>query len=79
MLIDSGRGSTTQDMWAGLARMPRFVETTDVDNWLDTIATGTAVGTTAEATAHHHIRPGVTLPAAQGRPAHPRAAGVVAR
>jgi DNA-binding transcriptional LysR family regulator len=60
VLIDSGRGSTTQDMWAGLARMPRFVETTDVDNWLDTIATGTAVGTTAEATAHHHIRPGVT-------------------
>jgi len=47
-------------MWSGMARSPRFVETADVDNWLDTIATGTAVGTTAEATAHHLIRPGVT-------------------
>ena len=39
---------------------PQFIESTDVDSWLDAIAAGRGVGTTADATAHHHQRPGVT-------------------
>lgn len=35
---------------------PRTIETFDVDVWLDAIAAGRGVGTTAEATAHHHGR-----------------------
>ena len=60
VLIDPRVGTTTSELWSGATRRPTFAETTDVDNWLDVIATGRAVGTTAEATAHHHLRPGVT-------------------
>lgn len=60
VLIDSRTGSTTGGMWAGLPSRPTFVESGDVDQWLDAIAAGKAVGSTAEATAHHHVRPGVT-------------------
>ncbi|KAB7741902.1 LysR family transcriptional regulator [Nostocoides sp. F2B08] len=60
VLIDSRTGSTTGEMWADLPTRPTFVESGDVDQWLDSIAAGKAVGTTAEATAHHHVRPGVT-------------------
>ena len=38
---------------------PQFVETTDVDFWLDVIAAGRGAGVTAEATTHHRPRPGV--------------------
>jgi DNA-binding transcriptional LysR family regulator len=60
ILIDPRTGSTTGEMWAGLPTRPTFVESGDVDQWLDSIAAGKAIGTTAEATAHHHVRPGVT-------------------
>ncbi|MGA8046208.1 MAG: LysR family transcriptional regulator [Dermatophilaceae bacterium] len=60
ILIDSRTGSTTGEMWAGLPARPTFVESSDVDQWLDAIAAGKAVGTTAEATGHHHVRPGVS-------------------
>lgn len=60
VLIDSRTGSTTGEMWAGLPSRPTFVESGDVDQWLDAIAAGKAVGSTAEATAHHHVRHGVT-------------------
>jgi DNA-binding transcriptional LysR family regulator len=60
VLIDLRTGSTTGELWAGAGHMPRFIESTDVDDWLDAIAAGRGVGTTAAATAVHHPRPGVS-------------------
>lgn len=60
VLIDTRTGSTTGEMWAGLERQPRFLESTTVEHWLDRIEAGAAVGTTSEATAHHHARQGIT-------------------
>jgi DNA-binding transcriptional LysR family regulator len=60
VIIDPRVGTTSSQLWHGADHPPRFVESTDVDGWLDAIAAGRGVGTTAEATAHHHPRPGVT-------------------
>ncbi|MET0716479.1 MAG: LysR family transcriptional regulator, partial [Mycetocola sp.] len=60
VIIDSRVGTTSSALWVGAEHPPRFIESTDVDTWLDAIAAGRGVGTTAEATAHHHPRPGVT-------------------
>lgn len=60
VLVDPAVGITLPTLWDGYDRRPEFVETTDVDSWLDVIAAGRAVGTTTEATAFHHPRPGVT-------------------
>lgn len=60
VIIDPRVGTTSGRLWSGADHLPRFIESTDVDNWLDAIAAGRGVGTTAEATAHHHPRPGVT-------------------
>ncbi|WP_327247861.1 LysR family transcriptional regulator [Streptomyces sp. NBC_01320] len=60
VIIDPRVGTTSSRLWNGADRSPQFIESTDVDSWLDAIAAGRGVGTTAEATAHHHLRPGVT-------------------
>lgn len=60
VVIDTRAGSTTEDMWRDFERAPTFIESTDVDSWLDTISAGRSVGTTSEATAEHHIRRSVT-------------------
>lgn len=60
VIIDPRVGTTSSALWAGADHSPRFTESSDVDSWLDAIAAGRGVGTTAEATAHHHPRPGVT-------------------
>jgi DNA-binding transcriptional LysR family regulator len=60
VIIDPRVGATSSDLWDAADHAPRFVESSDVDTWLDAIAAGRGVGTTAEATAHHHPRPGVT-------------------
>ena len=60
VIIDVRVGTTSSQLWHGADHPPRFIEATDVDGWLDAIAAGRGVGTTAEATAHHHPRPGVT-------------------
>lgn len=60
IVIDPRVGTTSEDLWRDSERPLRFIESTDVDGWLDTIAAGRAVGTTAEATAHHHPRPDVS-------------------
>jgi DNA-binding transcriptional LysR family regulator len=60
VIIDPGAGTTSGELWNGSDRRPQFIETTDVDTWLDAIAAGWGIGTTADATAHHHPRPGVT-------------------
>lgn len=49
---------TTASLWAD-ARRPRTFEVANVDEWLTVIATGDAVGVTAEATEHSHPHPGV--------------------
>jgi DNA-binding transcriptional LysR family regulator len=60
VIIDPRVGSTSSQLWNGADHPPQFGESTDVDGWLDAIAAGRGVGTTAEAAAHHHPRPGVT-------------------
>lgn len=59
VVIDPRTGTTGSDLWQGAPALPTFVESTDVDSWLDAIAAGRGVGTTAQATADHHPRPGV--------------------
>lgn len=59
VLIDPRVGTTTTELWTGEVRPPAFVESSDVDSWLDAITAGRGVGTTSEATAHHHPRPGI--------------------
>lgn len=60
VIIDLRTGSTSGELWANADHPPRFVESSDVDDWLNAIAAGHGVGTTAEATAYHHPRPGIT-------------------
>ncbi|KAB1642766.1 hypothetical protein F8O05_09680 [Gulosibacter chungangensis] len=61
ILMDPRTGTTNMQLWAGVDHQPQFIESFDVDEWLNTIAAGHGVGTTAEATAHHHARPGVVF------------------
>ncbi|MFJ9542243.1 LysR family transcriptional regulator [Streptomyces sp. NPDC101225] len=50
-------------------RRPRTLQVPGVDEWLTVIATGEAVGVTAEGTVHHHPHPGVRyLPLADADP-----------
>lgn len=58
LLIDRRTGTTTAQLWPADSR-PATEETQDVDDWLTVIATGRAVGVTAEATANQYPRPGV--------------------
>ena len=60
VIIDPRVGTTSSRLWSGAEHQPRFIESTNIDSWLDAIAAGRGVGTTAEATAHHHARAGVT-------------------
>lgn len=60
VVIDPRTGTTTADLWEAGPRLERVVEAGDVSDWLDAIAAGRGVGVTAEATASHHPRPGVT-------------------
>ncbi|MEU0515045.1 LysR family transcriptional regulator [Amycolatopsis sp. NPDC006125] len=60
VIIDPRVGTTSARLWSGADHAPQFIESSDVDTWLDAIAAGRGVGTTSEATAHHHPRPGVT-------------------
>ncbi|MCO5968337.1 LysR family transcriptional regulator [Actinoallomurus soli] len=50
--------ATTTGLWSDVRR-PRTFEVANVDEWLTVIATGDAIGVTAEATAHSHPHPGV--------------------
>lgn len=61
VLADSRTGTTSSALWSGVHAPERFIESADLDDWLNGIATGIGVGTTAEATAAQHARPGVTF------------------
>lgn len=57
--VNRRTGSTSEALWDSIAPAPAMLDTHDVDDWLDLIASGTAVGVTTEATAHHYPRPDV--------------------
>lgn len=59
VLLNPRHGSTSPELWGALSPPPRFVDSSDVDTWLDAIVGGAAVGVTSESTAYHHPRPGV--------------------
>ena len=66
--------ATTDGLWPE-GRRPRTFEVANVDEWLTVIATGDAVGVTAQATEHSHPHPGVRyLPLADAPPVTVRVA-----
>jgi DNA-binding transcriptional LysR family regulator len=66
--------ATTSGLWPD-ERRPRTFEVSNVDEWLTVIATGEAVGVTAEATEHSHPHPGVRyLPLSDAPPVTVRVA-----
>lgn len=69
VLIDPDAGTTRPEMWPADARPTSWIRTGDVEDWLDAIAAGPAIGSTSEATVVHNPRPGVTFrPVADGPP-----------
>lgn len=60
VIADPRVGTTSSRLWEDAGHAPRIIETSDVESWLDAIAGGRGVGTTAQATSHHHARPGIT-------------------
>lgn len=59
LAVDERTGSTTTDLWPPSAAPAATRPIHGVEDWLTLIASGRAVGVTAEATAHQHPRPGV--------------------
>lgn len=59
ILVDPRTGTTRPELWPPELRPTHLRRTTDIEDWLDAIATGECVGTTAEATASHYPRPGI--------------------
>ncbi|MFD4420883.1 LysR family transcriptional regulator [Agromyces sp. NPDC058484] len=67
--VDRHTGTTTATLWSFAGHeVPSMTETADVEEWLDLIAAGDAIGVTAEATAHHYPRPGVVFVAIDDAP-----------
>jgi DNA-binding transcriptional LysR family regulator len=60
VVIDSRTGTTTADLWPP-DRRPRLRDTHDIDDWLDIIAAGDAVGITPEATTAQYRRVGIVF------------------
>ncbi|MFE3123333.1 LysR family transcriptional regulator [Streptomyces hydrogenans] len=64
----STAATTGVELWPE-GRRPVTIDVPGVDEWLTTIATGEAVGVTAEGTGHHHPHPGVRyVPLADAAP-----------
>jgi len=67
--VDRHTGTTNAALWSSDGHeVPSMTETADVEEWLDLIAAGDAIGVTAEATAHHYPRPGVVFVAIDDAP-----------
>jgi DNA-binding transcriptional LysR family regulator len=62
-------GTTTLDLWPSAARPVRTIQVTNTDEWLIAIASGEAVGVTAESTAFQHPHPGMQFIRLQDVPA----------
>lgn len=57
--VDSGTGTTRDDLWSSADRPAGYRTTHGVDEWLVLIASGRAIGVSAEATATQNPHPGV--------------------
>lgn len=57
--VDTLTGTTSEELWPPGARPAGFRAVRGVDDWLSAVASGTAVGISAAATAAQHPRPGV--------------------
>ena len=68
--IDPRTGTTTVDLWPAGSR-PQVREVNDVDDWLAVIASGRAVGVTAESTITQYRRQGVAFRRLRGAPPVP--------
>lgn len=59
---DRNTGTTSPELWTSVGLpAPSMTQTGDVEEWLDLIAAGDAIGVTAEGTVHHYPRPGVVF------------------
>ena len=59
---DRNTGTTSAELWTSVGLpAPSMTQTGDVEEWLDLIAAGDAIGVTAEGTVHHYPRPGVVF------------------
>ena len=58
-MVNSLAGTTTLDLWPKDARPVAVTDTTNIDSWLITIATGTGVGVTPASTARLHPHPDI--------------------
>lgn len=54
--VDRRTGSTSESLWSGQPTTPRMLEIDEVEDWLDLIAAGAAVGVTSAATLEHQPR-----------------------
>ncbi len=57
--VDTRTGSTTPQLWSATPVHVTLREVHTIEDWLTLIASGRAVGVTAEATVFQHPRPGV--------------------
>jgi DNA-binding transcriptional LysR family regulator len=59
MAIDAETATTTEELWEPGIRPAGFRTTHGIDEWLTLIASGRAIGISAEATRAQHPRPGI--------------------
>lgn len=57
--VDPLTGTTTPDLWPPGSRPSATREVHGIEDWLNLIAAGQAIGISSEATARQHLRPGV--------------------
>lgn len=60
VVVDLRVGTTRSQLWGAQTQPIQTIEAPNADAWFDLIAAGRGVGTTSEATAHHHPRPEIT-------------------
>ncbi len=61
VVADPRTGTTNRALWDGGPAPERFIESEDIEDWLNSLAAGVGVGATSEASAVHHARAGVTF------------------
>lgn len=61
VLADLRSGTTSRALWDGGPAPQRFIETTNIEDWLNQLVVGAAVGVSSEASAAQHSRPGVSF------------------
>ena len=59
LAIDSRTGSTGLELWEASEAPTTVIETHEIEDWLVLVASGRAVGMSAEATTHQYRRPGI--------------------